>query len=135
MGVVQDGLPLEAFEDPPERDGLSARQVATHELWETLHRVAWDVCIDPGPRVLDKLIMLHTITNPAHRVTPFSAEPALRLVMAEHAGNLSFERHVGRAIEAFVAYAAAVTPQKRKAPPTKQKVGVSAQSVDRDLGF
>lgn len=99
-------LPVEAFE-VIDRDQLTRKQIAMHALWETLHRLAWNLCIDPGPRVLDKLIILHELTNPVYRRDPIGGAVCLEQVIAFNAGVATYERYLGPATTELLKYAAA----------------------------
>jgi hypothetical protein len=127
---------LSQASDLTDEELFGKSQVAMHTLWETLHRMAWDLCINPGPRLLDKLIILHEITKPEYRVEPWDAAPALDRFLSEHPGDLTFVNVVGAARAAFVSYAEVTHPRREKrAPKMKEKVGVNISSVSGEDRF
>jgi len=102
------GLSDEAFEAGREiRKPFTRKQQAMYDLWVVVHRQAWNVCIDASPRVLDKLIILHEMTNPDYRRDPIAGAAKLEQFLAANEQNLSYQRYVGPVISQLLRYAAA----------------------------
>lgn len=124
-----------ALEDTPDltdEELFGKKQAALHELWGTLETLVRGVVADPGPRVLDKLIIVHELTNPEYRRNPLGGCVVLETFISQNRGNLTYDKYLTQALSAFIRYAQAISPKFRRAP---DRIEVNAQSVDRDLGF
>lgn len=127
-------LPDSVF-DSDIPDGLVAQQLARADLQETLWRLAWRLCYDEGPRVHDKLLMLHAVTDPACWRSTIEALTALDQFTKQNPTVDTTMQYIESARRAVLTYAAAIAPKERAKPKGKEKVAVDIQNVDRKLDF
>lgn len=121
---------------PDDNVTFTPKRLAEFELWESLHRTAWGICMDPSPSVQSQLDMLHVLSAPHYRKDPEAGAAAARAMIADMGqGHTSYRDHLGKVVAAFDAYATIVGRRKRPLKRQGTKREFNVQSVDRDLGF
>lgn len=90
-----------------ERDILASKSVVLGELQETIHNTAWSLCIDPGPRMFDKLAILNAITDPDYHRDPLKLATVLETMMQFNQGSRTYTQYMQPVASALLRYAVA----------------------------